>query len=97
MTRNKYGRGCNRGAVKQVIEEKKTLSKVSKELRITPTMLSKWIYEFKELGDSAFTGNGNKIKSKDFEVELLKRKLKESEEENEILKKFLAFSKKIQK
>ena len=75
----------------------KTLSKVSKELRITPTMLSKWIYEFKELGDSAFTGNGNKIKSKDFEVELLKRKLKESEEENEILKKFLTFSKKIQK
>ena len=60
-------------------------------------MLSKWIYEFKVLGDSAFTGNGNKIKSKDFEVELLKRKLKESEEENEILKKFLAFSKKIQK
>lgn len=43
-------------------------------------MLSKWVYEFKEFGDSAFTGNGNKIKSKDFEVELLKRKLKESEE-----------------
>ena len=80
-----------------MIEEKKILSKVSKELRITPTMLSKWVYEFKEFGDSAFTGNGNKIKSKDFEVELLKRKLKESEEENEILKKFLTFSKKIQK
>ena len=97
MTRNKYSRDFKIGAVKQVIEEKKILSKVSKELRITPTMLSKWIYEFKELGDSAFTGNCNKIKSKDFEVELLKRKLKESEEENEILKKFLAFSKKIQK
>ncbi len=97
MRRNKYSRDFKIGAVKQVIEEKKTLSKVSKELRITPTMLSKWIYEFKELGDSAFTGNGNKIKSKDFEVELLKRKLKESEEENEILKKFLTFSKKIQK
>ena len=97
MTRNKYSRDFKIGAVKQVIEEKKTLSKVSKELRITPTMLSKWIYEFKELGYSAFTGNGNKIKSKDFEVELLKRKLKESEEENEILKKFLTCSKKRQK
>ena len=97
MTRNKYSRDFKIGAVKQVIEEKKILSKVSKELRITPTMLSKRVYEFKEFGDSAFTGNGNKIKSKDFEVELLKRKLKESEEENEILKKFLAFSKKIQK
>ena len=97
MTRNKYSRDFKIGAVKQVIEEKKILSKVSKELRITPTMLSKWVYEFKKLGDSACTGNGNKIKSKDFEVELLKRKLKESEEENEILKKFLAFSKKIQK
>jgi|JI10StandDraft_1071094.scaffolds.fasta_scaffold1618394_1 transposase len=97
MTRNKYSRDFKIGAVKQVIEEKKILSKVSKELRITPTMLSKWVYEFKEFGDSAFTGNGNKIKSKDFEVELLKRKLKESEEENEILKKFLTFSKKIQK
>ena len=97
MRRNKYSRDFKIGAVKQVIEEKKTLSKVSKELRITPTMLSKWIYEFKELGDSAFTGNGNKIKSKDFKVELLKRKLKESEEKNEILKKFLTFSKKIQK
>ena len=88
MTRNKYSRDFKIGAVKQVIEEKKILSKVSKELRITPTMLSKWVYEFKEFGDSAFTGNGNKIKSKDFEVELLKRKLKESEEENEILKSF---------
>ena len=97
MTRNKYSRDFKIGAVKQVIEEKKILSKVSKELRITPTMLSKWVYEFKEFGDSAFTGNGNKIKSKDFEAELLKRKLKESEEENEILKKFLTFSKKIQK
>ena len=97
MTRNKYSRDFKIGAVKQVIEEKKILSKVSKELRITPTMLSKWVYEFKEFGDSAFTGNGNKIKSKDFEVELLKRKLKESEEKNEILKKFLTFSKKIQK
>jgi hypothetical protein len=29
------------GAVKQVIEEKKILSKVSKELRITPTMLGR--------------------------------------------------------
>ena len=68
MTRNKYSRDFKIGAVKQVIEEKKILSKVSKELRITPTMLSKWVYEFKEFGDSAFTGNGNKIKSKDFEV-----------------------------
>ena len=97
MTRNKYSRDFKIGAVKQVIEEKKILSKVSKELRITPTMLSKWVYEFKEFGDSAFTGNGNKIKSKDFEVELLKRKLKESEEENEILKKAATYFAKNQK
>lgn len=32
MTRNKYSRDFKIGAVKQVIEEKKILSKVSKEL-----------------------------------------------------------------
>ena len=51
----------------------KSISKVSKELGIIPTMLSRWIYEYRELGEKAFSGNGNKIQNKDYEIEKLKK------------------------
>ncbi|MDR2878577.1 MAG: hypothetical protein LBV03_01505 [Fusobacteriales bacterium] len=45
----------------------------------------------KELGEKAFSGNGNKIQNKDYEIEKLKKEIEELKKDNEILKKFHAF------
>ena len=47
-------------------------------------MLSRWIYEYEKLGEKAFSGNGNRIENKAYEIEELKKDTK-------ILKKFHAF------
>ena len=44
-----------------------------------------------ELGEKAFSGNGNKIQNKDYEIEKLKKEIEELKKDNEILKKFHAF------
>lgn len=97
MSRKTYTKDFKLGAVNQVIQEGKKVSVIAKELGIIPTMLSRWIYEYKENGEAAFSGNGRKIANSDFEKEILKKKVKELELENEILKKFHAFLKKQNK
>ncbi|WMJ81464.1 transposase [Clostridium sp. MB40-C1] len=91
MKRKKYSKDFKIGAINQVLQENKNISKVAKELGIIPTMLSRWIYEYKDNGEAAFTGNENKITNKEFQLEIMKKKLKELELENEILKKFQTF------
>jgi transposase len=56
-------------------------------------MLSRWVYEYENNGNDAFTGNGKPIANKDFEILKLQKRVKELEMENEILKKFQAFLK----
>ncbi len=45
---------------------------------------------YRELGEKAFSGNGNKIQNKDYEIEKLKKEIEELKKDNEILKKFHA-------
>ena len=89
MRRKSYPKAFKLGAINQV-KSGKSISKVSKELGIIPTMLSRWIYEYRELGEKAFSGNGNKIQNKDYEIEKLKKEIEELKKDNEILKKFHA-------
>jgi transposase len=91
MKRKQYSKDFKIGAVNQVLQEEKSVSEVAKSLNILPTMLSRWIYEYKNNGDAAFNGNGKKIVNKDFQLEVMKKKIAELEKENEILKKFQAF------
>ena len=72
MKRKSYPKNFKLGAINQV-KAGKSISKVSKELGIIPTMLSRWIYEYRELGEKAFSGIGNKIQNKDYEIEKLKK------------------------
>ena len=53
MRRKSYPKTFKLGAISQV-KSGKSISKVSKELGIIPTMLSRWIYEYRELGEKAF-------------------------------------------
>lgn len=93
MERNIYSKEFKINVVNQVLQEGKSISKLSKELKILDTMISRWIYEYKNYGERAFTGNGKVIKNKDFEIKKLKQQVKELEMENEIIKKYQTFLK----
>ena len=93
MERKIYGKEFKINVVNQVLQEGKSISKLSKELKILDTMISRWIYEYKNYGKKAFTGNGKIIKNKEFEIRKLKQQVKELEMENEILKKYQTFLK----
>lgn len=54
-------------------------------------MLSRWIYECKNHKNTAFSGNSKKIANKDFQIEIMKKKIKELELETKLLKKFQIF------
>lgn len=60
-------------------------------------MLSRWIAEYEHHGNDAFTGNDVPIRNKDLGIKRLQKRLEELEVENEILKKFQAFSKEVEK
>lgn len=61
---------------------------LAKELKIRSELLYRWRKEFGEKESKSFPGNGKVIKSEvEKEMDLLKRKLKDAELENEILKK----------
>jgi len=69
----------------------KKIGEVASELGVDYQLLSRWIREEKEHEEKAFPGNGNPVEK---EVVELRKKLKEVEEERDILKKAMAiFSK----
>lgn len=78
-------------AVKQVVDEGRRPSQVAKDLGIIETMLSRWIREYKQNGDTAFSGHGNAVINKDYEIIKLSKRVKQLELGNEILKKYEAF------
>ncbi|OQB46850.1 MAG: Transposase [Firmicutes bacterium ADurb.Bin153] len=89
--RKVYGKRYKLQAVKQVVEEGKKLGQVAKDLGIIETMLSRWIREYKQNGAAAFSGHGNPVMNKDYEISKLSKRVKQLELENEILKKYDAF------
>ena len=90
--RKNYSKEYKVQAVKLTDESDKSITAVAKSLGIIPTMLCRWVKEYEEFGEEAFSGNGRR---KNFELEnrKLKRKVEELEIENEILKKFQGFLK----
>ena len=61
------------------------------ELGIKDSTPRRWACEYEEMGDDAFPGNGSPKINKDYEIVKLKKKVEESERENEILKNSRAF------
>ena len=84
--RKLYTKEFKEGAVRLVIEQGRTRSDVAKSLDISEVSLYRWIKASKKDGVEAFRGNGQRT-DKEQEIFELKRKIKELEEEREILKK----------
>jgi transposase len=88
--RKLYTKEFKEGAVRLVTEQGRTRSDVAKSLGIGQVTLSRWINAAKEEGKDAFRGHGNRTQSEQ-EIFELKRRIKELEQEREILKKAAAY------
>jgi transposase len=73
-------------AARLVVEEGKKVSHLAEELNISPKTLSGWVSTYKNQRENGFIGSGNVHPDMKFQMDLEKR-IKDLEEENEILKK----------
>ena len=87
--RNSYSRAFKLDAIKLVEENGLSAREVSVNLGLAPQMVERWIKEYEKDKGESFPGVGQ-AKSTDKELYELKRKLKQTEEERDILKKALA-------
>jgi len=79
-------------AVKMASEDGSSIAEVARSLGITPTLLYNWKKKYADDGEKAFIGKGHLT-----ELATLRKKLRRSEMENEILKKAVGiFSKEDQ-
>ncbi len=86
-TRKTYDREFKLMAV-ELSQKRTDLNALAKELKIRSELLYRWRKEFGEKESKSFPGNGKVIKTDvEIEMDLLKKKLKDAELENEILKK----------
>lgn len=83
MKRPRYTVEFKKEAVKQVVERGYSQKEVSENLGVSQPSLNRWI---KEYGGDRPHGN-TKVTDKDAEIARLKAKLKQAEEERDILKK----------
>jgi transposase len=88
--RRRFDREFKLEAVRLVHQDGRTLKSVAEELGLHPNVLSRWRREFQREAEDAFPGKG-RLTPQEEEIRRLKRKLKDVEEERDILKKAMAF------
>ena len=94
--RRYYSEEFKREAVELSLNSDKTIKAVAEDLGTSPYNLSRWIREYTKKGDLSFLGKDKqKLTPEQEEVQRLKKKLRETQIERDILKKAVAiFSKK---
>ena len=93
-SRRRYSREFKLEAVQLVHNRGGKTTEVANSLGIHPNILQRWMREYANDPGYSFPGNG-KLRTPDEQIRQLKNKLREVEEERDILKKALAiFSKK---
>lgn len=83
-------------AVHLVLDQKRPVAAVARELGIHENTLRKWVGQYKKDKDDAFPGSGH-LRPADEEIRRLKRMITDLQEENAILKKATAIFAKHQK
>lgn len=69
-----------------MLNQKRPVAAVARELGIHHTTLHTWINQYKQHREDAFPGSGS-IRSEDAEIRRLKRQIADLQKENAILKK----------
>lgn len=85
----RYSKDFKLEAVRQVVEDKKSAAQVARELGINVNTMRLWVQQYRKNKDEPFVGSGN-LHSDDKHIRDLERRIKDLEEENEILKKAAA-------
>jgi transposase len=66
----------------------KSSKEVAEELGVRRDMINRWKREYEARGESSFSGNGNeRLSEEEAEISRLKKQLKDTQEERDILKK----------
>ena len=95
MGQSKYDASFKRESV-QMMESGLSASEISEKLGVHVKTLYRWRDEYRRDGEAAFPGKGN-LTPADAELRELRRRVKDLEEENEILKKATAIFAKRQR
>ena len=88
--RKRYTKEFKQGAVRLVTEQGRSISDAASSLGVPAWSLSRWVRAAKEEGQDAFRGNGKRTVQEQ-EIADLRRRVKQLEEEKEILKKAAAY------
>lgn len=91
MKRAIYDKQFKMAAVKLAQSEDHSVTKVANELSISGSSLRRWINEYDEYGESAFSGHGNALFNSTYEIKKLQKANEELKMENDLLKKLQAF------
>ena len=87
--RKTYTREFKIEAAKLSYNNDKPVEEIAESLGVSQSSLNRWRREYRDDPDQAFPGSGQQ-KERDAEVARLKKELKQSQMENEILKKAAA-------
>lgn len=88
--RKQYTKEFKQGAVRLVTEHGRSISDAAQSLGIPPWSLSRWVSSSKKEGKDAFRGKGNRT-AQEQEIFLLRQRVRQLEEEKDILKKAAAY------
>jgi transposase len=94
--KRKFDKDFKQEAFILVLEQKRPVAAVSREIGIHENTLRKWITLFQDHQENAFPGSGN-LRPEDEEIRRLLKRIADLEEENAILKKATAIFVKHQK
>ncbi|ANS73967.1 transposase [Paenibacillus yonginensis] len=86
----KYDKEFKLQTIQMIQEEGKAVAQVARELGISDNTLYRWMAEYKKDGAQAFPGSGQ-LKADDKAMRDLQKRLRDLEEENDILKKAMHY------
>jgi transposase len=89
-SRRTHSREFKLEAVKQVVDQGRSVSEVADALGINRNLLTRWKSQFLADGDVAFPGHGRQTEA-EAEIKRLKRELAVARQERDILKKAAAY------
>lgn len=92
----RYDKNFKEEMVRLVLDQRRPVAAVAREIGIHENTLHKWINQYKKHKENAFPGSGH-LRPEDEEIRRLKKKIADLEEENLILKKATAIFAKHQK
>lgn len=95
-SRQRYSLEFKKQAVKYIQERKRTIPQIAEELNVPTGTLKQWFAKYREFPNEPFIGSGH-IREEDKLVKEQAARIRDLEEENEILKKALHFFSKDRK